>query len=88
MNRRQFVERLIGAGLIATLDPERLLWTPGTKLISIPALSPIDHRLAQFVTVYYNRQALDQLERQFVFGDMLHSTLLPPRTGKMITFRA
>lgn len=33
MNRRNFISALLGA---ATLDPERLLWVPGQKLISIP----------------------------------------------------
>jgi hypothetical protein len=32
MNRRGFLGMLAGA----TLDPERLLWVPGRKLISIP----------------------------------------------------
>jgi hypothetical protein len=32
MNRRGFLSMLAGA----TLDPERLLWRPGAKLISIP----------------------------------------------------
>jgi hypothetical protein len=35
MNRRAFFG-LIGAGLAAAADPERLLWVPGRKLISIP----------------------------------------------------
>lgn len=37
MNRRGFITRLlVGAGAVA-VDPERLLWTPGAKLISIPS---------------------------------------------------
>lgn len=32
MNRRSFLAALAGA----TLDPERLLWRPGQRLISIP----------------------------------------------------
>ena len=34
MNRRGFLASLIAG---AVLDPERLLWVPGAKLISIPA---------------------------------------------------
>ena len=34
MNRRGFITSLITG---AVLDPERLLWTPGRKLISIPS---------------------------------------------------
>jgi len=33
MNRRGFIGALLGA---ATLDPERALWVPGKRLISIP----------------------------------------------------
>lgn len=34
MNRRGFLGSLLAA---ATFDPERALWTPGKKTISIPA---------------------------------------------------
>ena len=37
MNRRGLLGALMG-GLM--LDPERLLWVPGRKLISIPAVPP------------------------------------------------
>lgn len=37
MNRRAFFSTL-AAGLAAAADPERLLWVPGRKLISIPSL--------------------------------------------------
>lgn len=39
MNRRAFFG-LIAAGLAAADDPERLLWVPGRKKISIPAPPP------------------------------------------------
>lgn len=42
MNRRGFLSALISAGVAAAADPERLLWTPGKKLISIPAPQPIE----------------------------------------------
>lgn len=41
MNRRGFFGLLAGAIAGATLDPERLLWVPGRKLISIPAANAI-----------------------------------------------
>ena len=36
MNRRGFLSTLLGA---AVLDPEKLLWVPGQKLISIPSVT-------------------------------------------------
>ena len=36
MNRRGFLGLLAGVAAGATLDPERLLWRPGAKLISVP----------------------------------------------------
>jgi len=41
MNRRGFLRALgIGATVLA-LDPEKALWTPGKKLISIPKPAPL-----------------------------------------------
>lgn len=37
MNRRGFLSTLIGSAGAMVLDPEKLLWRPGAKLISIPA---------------------------------------------------
>lgn len=49
MNRRAFFASLVAA---CVLDPERLLWVPGKKMISIPApkFEPavIAHLLQQF----------------------------------------
>jgi hypothetical protein len=36
MDRRGFLSALIAAGTAATIDPDKLLWEPGRKLISIP----------------------------------------------------
>lgn len=36
MNRRGFLARLLGAGSAMALDPERALWVPGKRVISIP----------------------------------------------------
>lgn len=45
MNRRGFLGALIGAVAgSAVLDPERLLWTPGKKLISIPKTAALSGR--------------------------------------------
>jgi hypothetical protein len=36
MNRRGFLSMLAGAAAALAADPERALWTPGAKLVSIP----------------------------------------------------
>ena len=41
MNRRGFLSALLGTGAALTIDPERLLWRPGAKLISIPKPQPV-----------------------------------------------
>jgi hypothetical protein len=40
MNRRSFIASLTAAAAGFALDPERLLWIPGAKTISIPKLQP------------------------------------------------
>lgn len=40
MTRRALLAMLAGAAGVAVADPERLLWVPGRKLISIPAPAP------------------------------------------------
>jgi hypothetical protein len=37
MQRRQFLGSLAGLASALVLDPEKLLWVPGARLISIPA---------------------------------------------------
>jgi hypothetical protein len=48
MNRRGFLVMLAGA----VLDPERLLWVPGKKLISIPAPRKLDPFPFGVISVY------------------------------------
>lgn len=50
MNRRGFLSSLIAGGLSAAIDPDRLLWEPGKKLISIPKAS--DHPADEFVAAW------------------------------------
>jgi hypothetical protein len=42
MNRRGFLSTLAGAAAALTLDPEKLLWVPGKKTISIPSAVPAE----------------------------------------------
>ena len=46
MNRRGFLS-VLAAGLAAAVDPERAIWVPGRKLISIPKPQPL-------VQIYFN----------------------------------
>lgn len=40
MNRRGFLSALLGTASALALDPERALFVPGKKLISIPKFTP------------------------------------------------
>ncbi len=42
MKRRSFLASLFAASV---LDPERLLWIPGQRVFSIPAVVPVDEFL-------------------------------------------
>lgn len=41
-NRRGFLELLGSAATVAVIDPDKLLWKPNSKLISIPQTPKID----------------------------------------------
>ena len=64
MNRRGFLSALLGTGAAMTLDPERLLWRPGAKLISIPAPTCVDtsDALLEQLTVSTRRYIWDNPE--------------------------
>lgn len=42
MDRRNFLNTMIAAGLTAALDPGELLWTPGRKAFSFPSTIGVD----------------------------------------------
>ncbi len=60
---------LFGLIAAATLDPERLLWKPGAKLISIPAILP------------FTFEELVQA-REFIAGDQWPAEVLVTRKGR------
>lgn len=71
MKRRGFLGLLGGLAAGAVLDPERLLWVPGAKLISIPApkdaltlLREMEMRIAAGMGVRYP----DYLLRKAAYG--------------------
>lgn len=38
LSRRSFFRSMVAAGMVATIDPDELLWTAGKKKIFIPAV--------------------------------------------------
>jgi hypothetical protein len=59
VNRRLFLGTLLGTAAAAA-DPERMLWTPGRKLISIPKWLPVLPVLKRGDTITFVRyRALD-----------------------------
>lgn len=64
-SRRGFLRSLLGGAAIAAADPERLLWTSGKKLISIPA--GIIHQCGnQLITPQiFARESLTLLQKKF-----------------------
>jgi hypothetical protein len=71
MNRRGFLGFLGAALAGATLDPERLLWQPGCKLISIPRaiITPENPLLDEInaITLAYLRKSVIE-DNFFVSG--------------------
>lgn len=69
MIRRNFFRALlVAAGAAPTLDPDRLLWVPGKKLISIPPPPIVSTILnPDFLT----REARAILQRTLVFAKKL-----------------
>ncbi len=53
MNRRLFLSSLAAFAGAAVLDPEKLLWRPGAKLISIPAPPPLAFHPLAFDSHYW-----------------------------------
>ena len=71
MNRRSF---LAGLATAFVVDPERLLWVPGKKTISIPKPRPfiagIDLgemvEIREYIQISHNLQVLPETARRFV----------------------
>jgi len=61
MNRRSFLSLFAAS---AVLDPERLLWVPGRKLISIPTPTP-EFIMSFFVTRGQSRSQVDLSESEY-----------------------
>jgi hypothetical protein len=80
MNRRGFLQALIGS---AVLDPDRLLWVPGRKLISIPA-PQVGYRPLMIEDI--TKMALAILEKNLVFTRNLQLEK-PIRLGATLNVR-
>lgn len=89
MNRRGFLGALAGA---LTLDPERLIWTPGAKLISIPRPRRGIELISFGEYVRRNMAALRELEKSLVFErlqdfDYLRGDRWPAKAGDTFNVR-
>ncbi len=60
MNRRQALASLLGLASAAIVDPERLLWTRGKKLISIPRQRELKQIGVDFYIPIIRGRALDE----------------------------
>jgi hypothetical protein len=60
MNRRGFLSLFAAASTAAVIDLDELVWTPGRKLISIPARRASGNRI--MVPEEYARYALAELQ--------------------------
>jgi hypothetical protein len=81
LNRRGFLASLLGVAAGVAIDPERALWVPGAKLISIPKLiTPVRPLLSVGdVVTFAGRYAVNPLTRKVAI-------YLDPDTGKSYRF--
>jgi hypothetical protein len=99
MNRRALF-RLFGAALAtAALDPEKLLWVPPGKLISIPAANvyqrqfvwPMEDISMEEMEARYFRSAAEAIHqamlRDYEIRMMLYAGDQRPRIGETINLR-
>lgn len=72
LSRRAFFGLLATVAARATLDPERLLWVPGAKLISIPAptrdMAAILREMEKIIAAGMGITLLSYLNRKAAFG--------------------
>lgn len=76
MNRRNFLTSMAAAIGGMTLDPEKLLWVPGRKLISIPKIrvAEIDGMRVRFTRQYFSRPEPHFVNRFDVLWDFEQRT--------------
>ncbi len=79
MNRRSFLSLLTGTASALMLDPERVLWVPGTKAISIP--SP--HVVSDYDVIMVMQEIL-RPEMEIIF--MSRSTMWEKYFGTVKTY--
>jgi hypothetical protein len=83
VNRRAFLSSIAAIAAGATLDPERLLWRPRAKLISIPAAIQPPIELYQPLVDFSERWQQDQERRWmrllFVRGTLVRIDSWPGR---------
>lgn len=65
MNRRNFLSVLAAS---FALDPERLLWKPGAKLISIPKPKPVGETIWWLNANYIHIDGGAYIQEPFMYG--------------------
>lgn len=72
LNRRGFLGLLATVAAGATLDPERLLWVPGAKLISIPGrdryMADVMREMERIIAAGMGISLVSYLNRKAAFG--------------------
>lgn len=77
---------MFGAAAGVVVDPERLLWTPGQRVISIPPLPKIyGNRILTIEEI--TREMLTILKRDLKFVDARDYAVMVPAVGDTIRVR-
>lgn len=79
MTRRALFRLFAAAPIAAVVDPEKLLWTPGKKLISIPRVVPVPWPVMpspHYLCEWYTRHVLMSLEEKLKFAHLVNREFL------------
>ena len=79
MNRRNFLSTFATAAAALVLDPERLLWVPGKKLISVPAPPKVFYEAIVFHEKYFK---VDMEFTEAELASMFHSRDMDMMAGR------
>lgn len=83
LNRRGFLTALAGA--FVAPDPEKLLWVPGKKLISVPKAPRVEVCIFPPLPMpaWYVDQMVDALNRRILMTDALNRRIFHPQLNRL-----